>query len=565
MTPLSRSYVHGASEQPLNGETVGRCFDRVVDEHGSREALVCRAEDIRWTWRELAARVDDFAAGLLALGLERGDRIAVWAQNRSEWVITQFAAAKAGLVLVNINPAARQGELREYLNQVGARALVVQDRFKTSDYLAMLADLLPELTAAQPGRLRAQAVPSLEIVVRLGETEGSGLGMLRFDEVLRQANDAARRRLTEAAEEIDFDDPVNIQFSSASGGKPAGATLTHHNIVNNGYFIGETLRLTSEDRICVPVPLFHCFGMVMGNMACLTHGSTIVYPGESFDPEQALATVAAERCSGLYGVPAMFIAMLEHENFADYDLGSLRTGIMAGAPCPIETMRQVVADMHMEQVTIAYGMTETSPVSFMSDVDDALERRVSTVGTIRPHTEVKIVDAAGRIVPAGEVGELCVRGYNVMRGYWGEPERTAQVIDAGGWMHTGDLAKLDADGYCNIVGGVKNVVIRGGENVYPVEIEEFLAKQPGVAEAVVFGVPDQRLGEEVCACVRLQEGASLDEASLRERCRGEIAHYKVPRYFRFFESFPASSGGALKFMLREKVIAELGLEAPQTA
>lgn len=562
MPSLTRSYVHGTSLEPLIGETIGRFFDRMVEECAQHEALVCCAEDVRWTWRELGEQVDAVAAGLLARGLERGDRLAIWAQNRSEWVVAQFAAAKAGLILVNINPAARSGELRDYLTRVEARALITQDRFKSSDYIAMLNELLPELAQSEPGQLRSEAVPSLQLVIRLGE--GDSAGMLHFGELAGCATEESRQRLVALAEEIDCDDPFDIQFSSASGGKPAGATLSHHNILNNGFFIGETLQLTGADRVCIPVPLFHCFGMVMGNMACLTHGSTVVYPGESFDPEQALVAVASERCTALYGVPAMFIAMLEHESFGDHDLSTLRTGIMAGAPCPIGTMRQVVDDMHMQQVVIAYGMTESSPVSFMCDIDDPLERRVSTVGTVRPHTEVKIASGTGTPVPVGEVGELCVRGYNVMRGYWNEPERTAQVIDSQGWLHSGDLARLDAEGYCNIVGSVKDVVIRGGENIYPVEVEEFLGQQPGVAQVVAFGVPDSRLGEELCACVRLEEGAALDEESLRSRCRGEIAHYKIPRYIRLYDNFPDSTGPALKSELRERAVADLQLNAAPT-
>jgi fatty-acyl-CoA synthase len=554
------SYVHGASRQPLLGETVGAFFEQTVQAYSEREALVCPDQGVRWTWRQLGEQVDAVAAGLLACGLKPGERLAIWAQNRSEWTVTQFAAAKAGLILVNINPAARKDELQQQLNQVGAAGLIVQDRFKTSDYLAMLSDLIPELAASEPGRLQCEAVPTLRLLVHL--SEDAVPGMLTFAGLARQGSEQHRQQLQEIAPTIDFDDPVNIQFSSATGGKPAAATLTHHNILNNGFFIGETLRLSPADRICIPVPLFHCFGMVMGNMACLTHGSTMVYPGEAFDPAQTLQTIAAERCTGVYGVPAMFIGMLEHESFGSHDLGSLRTGIMAGAPCPVETMRQVIRDMHMEQVVIAYGMTESSPVSFMSDVDDPVERRVSTVGTIRPHVEVKIIDDQGRIVPRGQAGELCVRGYSVMRGYWGDASRTAQVIDPQGWLHTGDLAKLDADGYCSIVGGIKDMVIRGGENVFPVEVEEFLLRHPAVAEAVVVGVPDPRLGEELFACIRLADGSELTEAELRAFCKDQIAHYKIPRYIRFYEQLPASTGRALKFMLREQAMAELGLEEP---
>jgi fatty-acyl-CoA synthase len=563
MTKLNRSYMHGTGTTPLTSATLGDLLEAGVAAHPDQLVLVSRAQGIRWTWRELARRVDAFAAGLLALQLRPGERIAIWANNRAEWLIAQLAAAKAGLILVNINPAARRGEVQQFLNLVEASALIVQDRFKTSDYIAMVQEIVPELAQAEPGRLSCAAVPSLRLVIQLGEAPVPG--MLAFSEVAERALPEHQRELAETAARVQCDDPVNIQFSSAAGGKPAAATLSHHNIVNNGFFVGQTLRLGASDRVCLPVPLFHCFGMVMGNLACLTHGSTIVYPGEGFDPAETLATVAAERCTALYGVPAMFAAVLDHERFAEHDLSSLRTGIMAGAPCPIETMRRVVRDMHMEQVTIAYGMTETSPVSFMSDIDDSLERRVSTVGTIRPHTEAKVIDAEGRIVPPGTVGELCTRGYNVMLGYWNEPARTAQVIDAAGWMHTGDLARLDDEGYCNIAGGLKDMVIRGGENVYPAEIEEFLLTHPSIAEAVVVGVPDARLGEEICACLRLQPGAELSEAALRAFCQDQIAHYKIPRYVRCYPQFPASTGRALKFLLRQQVMAELRLKEAQTA
>lgn len=563
MTELSRSYVHGAGTEPLIGESIGQFFERTAAARPDRDALVARHQEIRWTWRELRERVDACAAGLIDTGLEPGDRVAIWAQNRAEWLVAQLATAKAGLVLVNVNPAARTGELQAYLDLVGARALILQDRFKSSDYIAMIRELAPELDDAEPGSLRCSAIPSLEIVVRLGE--GRTAGMLHFDDVLERASDAARRRVEEIGAAIQFDDPVDIQFSSATGDVPAGATLTHHNILNNGASIGRALRLGEADRVCIPVPLFHCFGMVMGNMACLAHGATIVYPGDAFDPEATLATIAAERCTACYGVPAMFIGMLEHETFGDHDLSSLRTGVMGGAPCPIETMQQVVRDMHMEEVTIAYGMTETSPVSFMCDINDSVERRVSSVGTVRAHVEAKIVDSDGHVVPRDTPGELCIRGYNVMLGYWNDPARTEQVIDRAGWMHTGDLAKLDAHGYCNIVGGVKDTVIRGGENITPAEVESFLAEHEAVAEVIVVGVPDRRMGEELCACVRLEAGHALDAETLRAFCKEKIAHYKIPRYVRIYESFPGSSGRALRYMLREESKAELGLEDAETA
>ncbi len=558
MAKHAGSYVHGVGQQPLIGEAIGHYLERIADSRPDSLALVDMQQGQRWSWNELNARVDDYAAAFLALGLEPGDRLAIWAQNRCEWALTQFAAARAGLILVNLNPAARAGEALAQLQLVKPRALVIQDAFKTSDYIVMTREILPEIDTAQPGELRSAALPELDWVIRLGDEQTPG--MVNFSELPTRVDDAARDHLRAVADSVQFDAPVNIQFSNATGGKAAGATLTHHNILNNGHIVGQTLRLGPADRVCIPVPLFHCFGMVMGNMACLAHGSTMVYPGEAFDPAGTLETIHEERCTAVYGVPAMFSAMLDHERFADFDLGSLRTGIMAGAPCPIETMRRVIAEMNMHQVVIGYGMTETSPVSFMSDVDDDIELRVSTVGTIQPHTEAKVIDSAGRIVPREITGELCTRGYHVMRGYWNNPELTAEVIDAAGWMHTGDLARIDANGYCRVVGGLKDVIIRGGENIYPAEVEEFLQGHPDIAEAVVVGVPDARMGDEACACLRLQPGTSLDEEGVRAYCRETIAHYKIPRYIRFYERFPGSTGGALKYMLRDESVRALGLE-----
>lgn len=558
MGQLTRSYVHGVGAQPLIGATVGEVLAQIAATRPESLALADPHHETRWTWHELDSRVDDCAAGLLSIGLNPGERIAIWAQNRPEWTVTQFAAARAGLVLVNINPAARASETLELLQLVSPRALVVQDAFKTSDYIAMVREMLPEVDRSKPGELRSAALPDLAWIIRLGND--SSAGMVNFGDIAARADDSARNRMRDVSAAVQFDAPVNIQFSNATGGKPAGATLTHHNILNNGGIVGQTLRLDETDRVCIPVPLFHCFGMVMGNMACLAHGSAMVYPGEAFDPLATLQTIHEQRCTAVYGVPAMFSAMLEHERFADFDLGSLRTGIMAGAPCPVETMRKVMSNMHMEQVVIGYGMTETSPVSFMSDVDDDVERRVSTVGTVRPHTEAKVIDADGRVVPPGSTGELCTRGYNVMHGYWNNPELTDQVIDASGWMHTGDLAQIDADGYCRIVGGIKDVVIRGGENIYPAEVEAFLEQHPAIAQAIVVGVPDERMGEEICACVRLEPGQQLDEQAVRSYCTQAIAHYKVPRYVRFHEHFPESTGRALKFMLRGDSLKGLGLQ-----
>ncbi len=494
----------------------------------------------------------------------RADRIGIWSPNASEWVVTQFASAKAGLILVNINPAYRSHEAEYALNKVGCKALILSPGFKGNDYFASLRALAPEIDAAAPGALSAAGLPQLETVIRLGVEKTAG--MLNFADVAAPATGAQLSDLAALGRRLQFDDPINIQFTSGTTGAPKGATLTHHNIVNNGYFIGEAMRLTPADRLCIPVPYYHCFGMVLGNLACVTHGACMVSPSEGFDPLATLETVEAERCTGLHGVPTMFIAMLDHPEFARFDLNSLRTGIMAGSPCPVEVMRRVVDQMHMSEVTIAYGMTETSPVSFQSAHDDPLERRVSTVGRVQPHIEVKIVDSAGRIVPPGATGELLTRGYSVMRGYWGDPAGTAAAIDAARFMHTGDLATIDAEGYCNIVGRLKDMVIRGGENVYPREVEEFLYAHPAIADVQVFGVPDPRYGEELCAWIKLREGAVLSEDEVVAFCRGSIAHYKAPKYVRFVQEFPMTvTGKVQKFQMRQTMIDALGLKIEKTA
>ncbi|MEX1206043.1 MAG: AMP-binding protein [Dongiaceae bacterium] len=568
MAKLAQSYVHGAGDTPLMGQTVGAYFDAVARRWPDAPALVVRHQDVRWTYRQLKDRVDAFAAGLLALGLEPGDRVGIWSPNNAEWVIVQFATAKAGLILVNINPAYRLAELDYALTKVGCKALITATALKSSDYLAMLRELAPELDRCRPGQLRAAKLPDLRIVVRIPPREGADPtpGMYGFEDVPALAGDGHRQRLAELAGRLQFDDPINIQFTSGTTGFPKGATLTHHNILNNGFFIGETMRLTAEDRICIPVPLYHCFGMVLGNLACVTHGSAMVYPGEAFDPLAVLETVHAERCTGLYGVPTMFIAALNHPEFKRFDLASLRTGIMAGSPCPVEVMKRVVNEMHMSEVTICYGMTETSPVSFQTAPDDPLEKRVGTVGRVHPHVEVKIVDAEGRVVPPGTPGELCTRGYSVMRGYWNDPDKTAEAIDAGRWMHTGDLATLDAEGYCNIVGRIKDMVIRGGENVYPREIEEFLYRHPKVQDVQVIGVPDPKYGEELCAWVKPKPGATVTAEEIRDFCKGQIAHYKVPRYVKFVDGFPMTVTGKIqKYLMREQMKKELGLAEDKTA
>ncbi len=547
------SYDHGVSTARLIGETIGAFFDRTVETHRDREALVVRHQGIRWTWGELGRRVDDLAAGLLSLGLERGDRVGIWSPNNAEWTLTQFATAKAGLVLVNVNPAYRRAELDYAMNKVECRALILAPSLKTSNYLEIVDDLV-----------QGRRLPHLRHIVRLGAETTPG--MLNFDDVAGAGGNAERMKLAEIGPALQFDDAINIQFTSGTTGHPKGATLSHHNILNNGYFVGEGLKLTPDDRLCIPVPLYHCFGMVMGNLGCLTHGSTMVYPAETFDPLATLQAVSEERCTALYGVPTMFIAQLDHPEFAKFDLKSLRTGIMAGSPCPIEVMKKVQSQMNMGEVTIAYGMTETSPVSTQCATDDPVEKRVSTVGQVLPHIEIKIVDAEGRAVPRGETGEFCTRGYSVMKGYWNDPEKTAEAIDEAGWMHTGDLATMDAEGYVNIVGRLKDMVIRGGENVYPREIEEFLYRHPKIQDVQVIGVPDPRFGEEICAWIKLHHGSSATAEEIRDFCKGEIAHYKIPRYIEFVAEFPMTITGKIqKFVMREQTIEKLGLKAQKTA
>ncbi len=558
------SYVNGPSDAPLLGLTIGGSLALAAERWPDELALVAAGRASRWTWAAFDADTTSIAAGFLALGLRRGDRIGIWSPNTAEWALTQFAAAKAGLILVTINPAYRVVELEFALNKAGCAALVTAKAFKTSDYMAMLAALAPELPAAVPGALRAARLPHLRAVIEIGPDPSPGT--IGFGSL--EARGAAAERATVAAnrDALQFDDPVNIQFTSGTTGSPKGVTLSHHSILNNGCNVGRALRLTAADRICIPVPLYHCFGMVMGNLAAVTSGAAMVYPGEGFDPLATLRAVEAERCTALYGVPTMFLAEVEHPDFARFDLSSLRTGIMAGSPCPIALMRRVVDHMHLAGMTICYGMTETSPVSFQSALDDPLERRVTTVGRVHPHLEVKVVDGSGRVVPRGVAGELCTRGYSVMQGYWEDPERTAEVLDRAGWMHSGDLATLDEDGYCNIVGRIKDLVIRGGENVYPREVEEFLYRHPAIQEVQVFGVPDARYGEELCAWVRLRPGFALTAEALRDHCAGQIAHQKVPRHVEFVTEFPMTATGKMqKYLMREAISAKLGLAAERTA
>ena len=557
------SYVIGSANTPLIEDTIGRYLDALCATDGQRLAIISRHQNVRLTYSELKERVDALAGGFVSLGLAPGDRVGIWAPNCCEWLVTQYATAKAGLILVNINPAYRRAEADYALNKVSCKALVVSPCHKGTDYIEMLRDLAPELTRAEPGRLAAQRVPHLRAVITLGA--GEHPGCLPFERVL-SAGSANARVVEELGLALRCEQPINIQFTSGTTGSPKGATLSHRNVLNNGFFVGEAIKLTPDSRLCVPVPLYHCFGMVMGNLGCLTHAACVVYPSEAFDPKAVLEAVEAERCSGLYGVPTMFIAAMNHAEFAHFDLRSLRTGIMAGSPCPIEVMRQVVKRMHIPEITIAYGMTETSPVSFQSSTDDSLERRVTTVGRIQPHLEVKIVDPSGDIVLRGTRGELCTRGYSVMLGYWDDPERTAEVLDDEGWMHTGDLGTLDQDGYCNIVGRIKDMVIRGGENISPREVEEFLYRHPSIRDVQVIGVPDAKYGEELCACIILHPGRELTLEDLQAFCRGQIAHYKIPRFARFMDSFPTTvTGKVQKFLLREIVTTALGLSASPTA
>ena len=563
------SYARGETQVPLIEQTLGDFFAAMAARQPGREALVSRHQGLRYTYAELHAAVRRLAGALLGLGLAPGDRVGIWSHNNAEWVLMQFATAQVGLVLVNINPAYRTAEVEYALNKVGCKALVTMARFKTSDYLAMLRELAPELAAAAPGALQAARLPALRTVVWIDEGPGQGAdepGLLRFSELMARG-DAEDARIDAVAATLKNTDPINIQFTSGTTGFPKGATLTHRNILNNGFFIGECMELTPEDRLCIPVPLYHCFGMVLGNLACITHGSAIVYPADGFDPLKVLETVQAERCTGLHGVPTMFIAELDHPRFAEFDLSTLRTGIMAGSPCPIEVMKRVVRDMHQEQITIAYGMTETSPVSCQSSTATPLDKRVSTVGTVQPHLEVKIIHPdTGAVVPRGSSGELCTRGYSVMHGYWGDEAKTREAIDAEGWMHTGDLATMDDEGYVNIVGRIKDLVIRGGENIYPREIEEFLYRHPKVQDVQVVGLPDKKYGEELCAWIIPKPGTEPTEDGIRAFCQGRIAHYKVPRHIRFVAEFPMTVTGKIqKFKIREAMKEQLGLQESRTA
>ena len=561
MSEALLSHTRGETSPALISMTIGDKFDEIVAAYPDNDALVVRHQGLRWSYREFRQQVDTCARALLTLGLRKGDRIGIWSPNNAQWTTLQFATAKIGAILVNINPSYRLHELEYALNHSGTRMLVIAERFKQSDYTQMLYELAPELEQSQKGRLQSAKLPALEMVVNLADRHYAG--MWRWNDLLEEARHTDAGQLAEVQSSLHYSDPINIQYTSGTTGFPKGATLSHHNILNNGFFVAESIGLTEKDRMVIPVPLYHCFGMVMGNLGCVTHGATMIYPGEGFDPQAVLETVAAESATALYGVPTMFIAELDHPDFARFDLSSLRTGIMAGSICPAEVMKAVTGKMHMHGVQIAYGMTETSPVSTQTGADDPFEKRVTTVGRTQPHLESKVVDpATGETLPRGTIGELCTRGYSVMLGYWNNEEATRNAIDGDGWMHTGDLATMDEEGYVQIVGRIKDMVIRGGENIYPKEIEEFLYTHPAVSDVQVTGVPDKKYGEELIAWVKLRaNGTDVTEETLREFCRGEIAHYKIPRYFKFVDEFPMTVTGKIqKFRMREISIAELGLE-----
>ncbi|MBZ2167467.1 AMP-binding protein [Marinobacter sp. F4216] len=561
MSKSQPSYTSGTAEVPLLGMTIGDMLDRTAEQFPDNEALVCLHQDIRWTYREFVEKVNEAARAFMAMGVRRGERVGIWSPNRYEWTITQFATAKVGAILVNINPAYGVHELEYALNLAGISVLVTADSFKASNYRAMLYELAPELNHCKPGELRAHRVPELRSVINVHEDTHAG--MWSWQGFLRYSESVSDEELAERQGGLQFDDPINIQFTSGTTGNPKGATLTHHNILNNGYFVAESQRFTDQDRLVIPVPLYHCFGMVMGNLGCITHGATMIYPSEGFEPKRVLEAVHQEKATALYGVPTMFIAELGEPGFESYDLSTLRTGIMAGSICPAEIMKKVNQQMHMKEVQIAYGMTETSPVSAQTSATDPFEKQVTTVGRTQPHQETKIIDpATGNVVPRGETGELCTRGYSVMLCYWNNEEKTREAIDDAGWMHTGDLAIMDEDGYIQIVGRIKDMVIRGGENIYPREIEEFLYTHPAIEDVQVTGIPDEKYGEELIAWVKLRPDAEqISGDALIAFCKGQIAHFKIPRYYKFVEEYPMTVTGKIqKFKMREISIQEMGLD-----
>ncbi|WP_442767425.1 AMP-binding protein [Acinetobacter bohemicus] len=552
------SYAYGTSSQPLLGMTIGEKFDQACQQYANKDAVVSVHQNVRLSYKQLQAQVNAFACSLLQLGLEKGDRIAIWSPNCVEWTITQFAAFKAGIILVNLNPAYKSSELEYVLNKVSCKALVIASQFKSSNYQEILTKIAPEITQSTSKLVSAKRLQHLKHIIKIDEDAHAGIH--RFADLLPEPTPVQLDQLQAIAADLQFDETINIQFTSGTTGNPKGTMLTHNNILNNGYFVGEAIHLTPQDRVCISVPLFHCFGMVMGNLACITHGSAMIYPSAVFNPLDTLKTIQQEKCTAAYGVPTMFIALLEHEQFDEFDLSSLRTGIMAGSPCPREIMQRVIERMHMSEITICYGMTETAPVSAQSSTSDSVERRVGTVGRVHPHLEIKIVDENGKVVPRGKLGELCVRGYSVMLGYWEDNDKTGEVIDVAKWMHTGDIAEMDDEGFVKIKGRIKDVVIRGGENLFPKEIEDFLYTHPDVSDVQVIGLPDARYGEELCACIILHDHHQANEEEIRKYCAEHISHNKVPRYVRFFTEFPmTASGKAQKFKLQEFMRQELNL------
>ncbi len=556
---ISKSYTCGTGDIPLTGLTIGEKFDEIFKKYPDNEALVVHHQDLRLTYRQLKELVDQCALGLLSLEIDKGDRIGIWSSNRSEWTVLQLASAKIGAVLVNINPSYRTHELEYALNQSGCKLIVIEDKFKYSDYHAMVCELAPELKTHQPGDLNAKRLPNLKLVVSLAENPPSG--MMTWNTLLGRAGRVAISRLEERSSQLSFDDPINIQYTSGTTGNPKGATLSHHNILNNAIFVTRRMRYTNEERVIIPVPLYHCFGMVLGNLGCLVNGATMIYPDNGFDPKAVLEAVQREKATVLFGVPTMFIAELEHPEFCEYDLSSLRTGIMGGSPCPVEIMKKVKSVMHMNDIQVAYGMTETSPVVTQTEMGATLEKQVGTVGQVHPHVEIKIIDPeSGLVLPVGEAGELCMRGYSVMLGYWNDEIQTRQAIDRAGWMHSQDLATIDGEGYIKIVGRIKDMIIRGGENIYPKEIEEFLFSHPKIAQVQVIGVPDIKYGEAVMAWIQPKDGETLNNEEVQDYCKGKIAHFKIPAYFKFTDDFPMTVTGKIrKVEMREISIRELDL------
>lgn len=556
MTGLKQSYICGASSDPIIYETIGNFFEGVVTKYPDTEALVVCHQDVRWTYAEFNKRIDDLAAGLLKLGITTGDRVGIWGPNSSEWAVTQMATAKIGAILVNINPAYRLYELEYAMNRSGCRAIVSAEQFKSSKYLEMLYALAPELNSCEPGRLKAEKLPDLEIVIRMGDARSPG--MFNFPDICQAGGSEERARLQQLKSELRPDDPINIQFTSGTTGSPKGATLTHCNILNNGYLTGAGMRLSPTDRLCLPVPLYHCFGMVLGNLACFAHGATAVYPSEVFEPLSTLQAIESERCTALHGVPTMFVTELSHPDFEKFDLSTLRTGVMAGAPCPVDVMKRVISDMNMKHILIGYGQTEVSPINHLTLPDDPIEKRVETVGRAVPWIEIKLVDVDDRVVPIGEKGEVCTRGYSVMLGYWNDVDQTRETIDEARWLHSGDIGVMDEEGYLRIVGRIKDMIIRGGENIYPREVEEFLYTHPKIKEVQVFGVPDAKMGEEVCAWIQVEDGQSLTADEVKSFCQGQITHFKIPKHIRFVEEYPMTVTGKIqKFKMSEQMAEEL--------